>query len=94
MARPRKPDVCVLGGGMWGVVLAQRTATRVAQSAEQVIDNARGYFDQLIRILDRLGEKLHEACSLGILDGDEIVYISAEAATVLDGSAAGSTDGG
>jgi len=30
MARPRKPDVCVLGGGMWGVVLAQHLAERGA----------------------------------------------------------------
>ncbi len=30
-----------------------RTNTRVAQSAEQVIANAQGYFDQLMRILDR-----------------------------------------
>jgi IclR family pca regulon transcriptional regulator len=27
-------------------------------------------------ILDRLGEALHEACSLAILDGDEIVYLA------------------
>jgi IclR family pca regulon transcriptional regulator len=27
-------------------------------------------------ILDRLGESLHEACSLGTLDGDEIVYLA------------------
>lgn len=32
-------------------------------------------------ILDRLGEKLHEACSLGILDGDEIVYIARSASS-------------
>jgi glycerol-3-phosphate dehydrogenase (NAD(P)+) len=31
MARPRKPDVCVLGGGMWGVVLAQHAAERGAR---------------------------------------------------------------
>src|SRR5512139_1882458 len=27
-------------------------------------------------ILDRLGESLHEACSLAALDGDEIVYLA------------------
>ena len=27
-------------------------------------------------ILDRLGESLHEACSLAMLDGDEIVYLA------------------
>lgn len=31
MARARKPDVCVLGGGMWGVVLAQHLAQRGAR---------------------------------------------------------------
>jgi len=31
MARPRKPDVCVLGGGMWGVVLAQHLAKKGAR---------------------------------------------------------------
>lgn len=30
-------------------------------------------------ILDRLGEALHEACSLATLDGDEIVYIARSA---------------
>ena len=30
-----------------------RTATRSAQSADQVMENAKGYFDQLMRILDR-----------------------------------------
>src|SRR4030095_14009653 len=32
-------------------------------------------------ILDRLGESLHEACSLAILDGDEIVYIARSASS-------------
>ena len=32
-------------------------------------------------ILDRLGESLHEACSLGILDGDEIVYLARSASS-------------
>jgi tyrosyl-tRNA synthetase len=42
-------------GGFTGQVgdPSGRTATRVAQSAEQVIANAQGYFDQLMRILDR-----------------------------------------
>jgi len=33
MARARKPDVCVLGGGMWGVVLAQHLAHKGARVA-------------------------------------------------------------
>ena len=32
-------------------------------------------------IIDRLGESLHEACSLGILDGDEIVYLARSASS-------------
>jgi IclR family pca regulon transcriptional regulator len=32
-------------------------------------------------ILDRLGESLREACSVGILDGDEIVYIARSASS-------------
>jgi tyrosyl-tRNA synthetase len=42
-------------GGFTGQVgdPSGRTATRVAQSAEQVIDNAREYFDQLMQVLDR-----------------------------------------
>jgi tyrosyl-tRNA synthetase len=41
-------------GGFTGQVgdPSGRTATRTAQSAEQVVANARGYFDQLMRILD------------------------------------------
>ena len=41
-------------GGFTGQVgdPSGRTATRLAQSAEDVIANARGYFDQLMRILD------------------------------------------
>jgi tyrosyl-tRNA synthetase len=41
-------------GGFTGQVgdPSGRTSTRAAQSAEQVMDNARGYFDQLMRILD------------------------------------------
>ena len=41
-------------GGFTGQVgdPSGRTATRVAQSAQTVIDNARGYFDQVLRILD------------------------------------------
>jgi tyrosyl-tRNA synthetase len=42
-------------GGFTGQVgdPSGRTATRSSQSAEQVVANARGYFDQLMRILDR-----------------------------------------
>ena len=32
-------------------------------------------------IIDRLGEALHEACSLGTLDGDEIVYLARSASS-------------
>jgi tyrosyl-tRNA synthetase len=41
-------------GGFTGQVgdPSGRTATRVAQTSEQVMANARGYFDQLMRILD------------------------------------------
>ena len=41
-------------GGFTGQVgdPSGRTATRAAQSADQVVANARGYFDQLMRILD------------------------------------------
>jgi tyrosyl-tRNA synthetase len=41
-------------GGFTGQVgdPSGRTATRAAQSVDQVIENARGYFDQLMRILD------------------------------------------
>ena len=41
-------------GGFTGQVgdPSGRTATRVAQSSEQVLENAKGYFDQLMRILD------------------------------------------
>jgi tyrosyl-tRNA synthetase len=42
-------------GGFTGQVgdPSGRTSTRSAQSAEQVVANAQGYFDQLMRILDR-----------------------------------------
>jgi tyrosyl-tRNA synthetase len=41
-------------GGFTGQVgdPSGRTATRAAQSSEQVVENAKGYFDQLMRILD------------------------------------------
>jgi tyrosyl-tRNA synthetase len=41
-------------GGFTGQVgdPSGRTATRVAQTAEQVVANAQGYFEQLMRILD------------------------------------------
>jgi tyrosyl-tRNA synthetase len=42
-------------GGFTGQVgdPSGRTATRAAQSAEQVVENARDYFDQLMQVLDR-----------------------------------------
>jgi tyrosyl-tRNA synthetase len=41
-------------GGFTGQVgdPSGRTSTRSAQSADQVVENAKGYFDQLMRILD------------------------------------------
>lgn len=41
-------------GGFTGQVgdPSGRTSTRSSQSADQVVENARGYFDQLMRILD------------------------------------------
>ena len=38
-------------------------------------------------ILDRLGEALHEACSLATLDGDEIVYLSRSTSSRIMSSA-------
>ena len=38
-------------------------------------------------ILDRLGESLHEACSLATLDGDEIVYLSRSTSSRIMSSA-------
>ncbi len=42
-------------GGFTGQVgdPSGRTATRAAQTAEQVVENAREYFDQLMQVLDR-----------------------------------------
>jgi tyrosyl-tRNA synthetase len=58
-------------GGFTGQVgdPSGRTATRVAQSAEQVIANATGYFDQLMQILDReRAEVVNNADWLGTMD--------------------------
>src|ERR1700754_1369670 len=42
-------------GGFTGQVgdPSGKSSTRAAQSAEQVVANSQGYFDQLMRILDR-----------------------------------------
>ena len=63
-------------GGFTGQVgdPSGRTATRVSQSAEQVIENARGYFDQLMRILDRdRTEVVNNADWLGPMSLGEIL---------------------
>ncbi|MEP7179993.1 MAG: tyrosine--tRNA ligase [Pseudonocardiales bacterium] len=57
-------------GGFTGQVgdPSGRTATRVAQSADEVIGNARGYFDQLMRILDpQRAEVVNNADWLGTM---------------------------
>jgi tyrosyl-tRNA synthetase len=51
-----------------------RTATRAAQSADQVIENAKGYFDQLMRVLDRdRTEVVNNADWLGTMQVDEML---------------------
>jgi tyrosyl-tRNA synthetase len=63
-------------GGFTGQVgdPSGRTATRVAQSAEQVIANATGYFDQLMQILDReRAEVVNNADWLGTMDLAEML---------------------
>ena len=63
-------------GGFTGQVgdPSGRTATRVAQSAEQVIANATGYFDQLMQILDREhAEVVNNVDWLGTMDLAELL---------------------
>ena len=63
-------------GGFTGQVgdPSGRTATRVAQSADQVIANAAGYFDQLMQILDRdRAEVVNNADWLGTMDLAELL---------------------
>jgi tyrosyl-tRNA synthetase len=63
-------------GGFTGQVgdPSGRTATRVAQSADQVIANAQGYFDQLMRILDRdRAEVVNNAEWLGTMQVAELL---------------------
>jgi tyrosyl-tRNA synthetase len=63
-------------GGFTGQVgdPSGRTATRAAQSVEQVIENARGYFDQLMRILDQdRVEVVNNADWLGPMQVSEIL---------------------
>jgi len=51
-----------------------KTATRVAQSADQVIDNAKGYFDQVMRILQRdRVEVVNNADWLGTMNLAEVL---------------------
>ena len=65
-------------GGFTGQVgdPSGRTSTRTAQSAEQVIENARGYFEQLMRILDRdRVEVVNNADWLGTMSlGEMLAY--------------------
>ena len=63
-------------GGFTGQVgdTSGRTATRVAQSADDVIANAQGYFDQLMRILDPdRAEVVNNADGLGTMQVAELL---------------------
>ncbi len=58
-------------GGFTGQVgdPSGRTATRVAQSSDQVVENAKGYFDQVMTILDPdRAEVVNNADWLGTMD--------------------------
>jgi tyrosyl-tRNA synthetase len=63
-------------GGFTGQVgdPSGKTATRVAQSADQVIENAKGYFDQVMTILSRDNvEVVNNADWLGTMDLAEML---------------------
>ena len=63
-------------GGFTGQVgdPSGRTTTRVAHSADEVIANAKGYFDQLMRILDRdRTEVVNNADWLGTMQVAELL---------------------
>jgi tyrosyl-tRNA synthetase len=63
-------------GGFTGQVgdPSGRTATRVAQSADDVVANAKGYFDQLMRILDPdRSEVVNNADWLGVMSLADIL---------------------
>ncbi|SHG78771.1 tyrosyl-tRNA synthetase [Jatrophihabitans endophyticus] len=63
-------------GGFTGQVgdPSGRTATRAAQSADDVVANARGYFDQVMRILDRdRTEVVNNADWLGVMSLADIL---------------------
>ena len=63
-------------GGFTGQVgdPSGRTSTRSAQSADQVVQNARGYFDQVMRILDRdRAEVVNNADWLGSMEVAEML---------------------
>jgi tyrosyl-tRNA synthetase len=63
-------------GGFTGQVgdPSGRTSTRAAQSAEDVVENAKGYFDQLMRILDKdRVEVVNNADWLGTMDLAEML---------------------
>src|ERR1700754_4171159 len=63
-------------GGFTGQVggPSGRTRTRSAQSADQVVANAKGYFDQVMRILDRdRAEVVNNADWLGSMQVAEML---------------------
>jgi tyrosyl-tRNA synthetase len=63
-------------GGFTGQVgdPSGRTSTRSAQSADAVVENAKGYFDQLMRILDRKrAEVVNNVDWLGTMDLAEML---------------------
>jgi tyrosyl-tRNA synthetase len=63
-------------GGFTGQVgdPSGRTSTRSAQSADQVVANAKGYFDQVMRILDRdRAEVVNNADWLGTMQVAEML---------------------
>jgi tyrosyl-tRNA synthetase len=63
-------------GGFTGQVgdPSGRTSTRSAQSADQVVKNAQGYFDQVMRILDRdRAEVVNNADWLGTMQVAEML---------------------
>ncbi|HEY3737458.1 MAG TPA: tyrosine--tRNA ligase [Jatrophihabitans sp.] len=63
-------------GGFTGQVgdPSGKTATRVAQSAEQVVENAESYFDQVMTILDRdRAEVVNNSDWLGVMNLAEML---------------------
>jgi glycerol-3-phosphate dehydrogenase (NAD(P)+) len=76
MARARKPDVCVLGGGMWGAVLAHHLAGKGARV-------------RLWEFVPRLADALHETREHSQIPGfrlDESVPVSHDLAESVAGA--------